>query len=114
MLKTCDEGSLASINALMPELRAVDLDAITSSPVPVFLLHGRHDFTTPPSAGAAWMARMEAPVKADDWFEHSAHLAFMEEPGKVLMTLVTCVRPYATKATLEAAKAKAVGCDQLG
>jgi proline iminopeptidase len=60
------------------------------------------------------MARLEAPVKTDYWFEHSAHLALMEKPGKVLMTLVACVRPYATEATLEAAKAKAVGCDQLG
>jgi proline iminopeptidase len=112
VLKTYDAGSLASITALMPELRAVDLDGITSSPVPVFLLHGRHDLTTPPSASMDWLDRLEAPVKANYWFEHSAHLAFMEEPGKVLMTLVTCVRPYATEATLEAAKAKAAGCVQ--
>lgn len=114
VLSTYDAGSLASITALMPELRAIDLDGITSSPVPVFLLHGRHDLTTPPSASMDWLDRLEAPVKANYWFEHSAHLAFMEEPGKVLMTLATCVRPYATEATLEAAKAKAAGCDQPG
>ena len=114
VLKAYDAGSLASITALMPELRAVDLDGITSSPVPVFLLHGRHDLTTPPSASMGWLARLKAPAKANYWFEHSAHLAFMEEPGKVLMTLVTCVRPYATEATLEAAKAKAAGCVQAG
>lgn len=114
VLKAYDAGSLASITALMAELRAVDLDGITSSPVPVFLLHGRHDLTTPPSASMGWLARLKAPAKANYWFEHSAHLAFMEEPGKVLMTLVTCVRPYATEATLEAAKAKAAGCVQAG
>lgn len=114
VLKAYDAGSLASITALMPELRAVDLDAVTESPVPVFLLHGRHDFTTPPSAVSGWMEALEAPVKAEYWFDHSAHLAFMEEPGKVLMTLVTCIRPYAAEPDIAAARRSAAACVQEG
>lgn len=112
VLKSFDAGSLASIMALMPELRALDMDPVTTSQVPVFLLHGRHDFTTPPSAVAAWLQALDAPVKAEYWFDHSAHLAFMEEPGAVLMTLVTCIRPYAMEADIEAAREKAAACIQ--
>jgi len=76
----------------------------------VILLRGRHDLTTPPSVSAAWLARLEAPARANYWFEHSAHLALIEGPRKVLMMLVTCIRTYATQATPEAAKAAAAGC----
>lgn len=114
VLKGYDAGSLASITALMPELRAVDLDAVTESPVPVFLLHGRRDLTTPPSAVSGWMQALEAPVKAEYWFDHSAHLAFMEEPGRVLITLVTCIRPYAAQPDIAAARQSAAACVQEG
>ncbi|PKP83169.1 MAG: alpha/beta hydrolase [Alphaproteobacteria bacterium HGW-Alphaproteobacteria-18] len=110
VLRGYDTGSLGSITALMPELRAVSLDHMNRSPVPIFLLNGRQDLTTPPSASAAWLDALEAPVKASYWFEHSAHLAFMEEPGKVLITLVTCIRPYAVEPDMEAARAAAAGC----
>ncbi|MFN4023544.1 MAG: alpha/beta fold hydrolase [Hyphomonas sp.] len=106
-----NEGSLASITALIGELSAVDFDGVTEVEVPVFMLHGRHDYTTPAQIGSDWLARLKAPAKGEYWFEHSAHLAFMEEPGRVLTTLVTCIRPYATEPTLEAARAKAeAGC----
>lgn len=114
VLQGYDAGSLASITALMPELRAVNMDAVTESPAPVFLLHGRHDFTTPPAASLAWLEALEAPAKANYWFDHSAHLAFMEEPGKVLMTLVTCIRPYATEPDIAAARQSAAACVQEG
>ena len=114
VLNGYDAGSLASITALMPELRKVDMDGITQSEVPVFLLNGRQDFTTPASASDAWFDALEAPVKGRYWFDHSAHLAFMEEPGKVLMTVVTCIRPYAVEADMEAARAAAAGCVQTG
>lgn len=110
VLKSFDAAGLASIMALMPELRGLDMDPITASPVPVFLLHGRHDLTTPPSAVAAWLEGLDAPVKAEYWFEHAAHLAFMEEPGTVLMTLVTCIRPYAMEPDIDAAREKAAAC----
>ena len=110
VLSTYDAGSLASLGALLPDLTAVDFDPVTTSPVPVFLFLGRHDTTTPSGIAADWLSALEAPAKATFWFEHSAHLPFMEEPGVSLMTLVTCVRPYATAQDIEAAKAAATGC----
>lgn len=43
-----------------------------------------------------------------------AHLAFMEAPGKVLMTLVTSVRPYAAQPDIDAARESAAACVQEG
>lgn len=106
-VKAWNDGSLASITALIGELNAVDFDDVTEIGVPVFMLHGRHDYTTPAQIASDWLARLDAPAKGEYWFEHSAHLAFMEEPGRVLTTLATCIRPYATEPTLEAARAKA-------
>ena len=60
---------------LLPELTEVDFDAVTESPVPVFMLLGRDDLNTPSSIAAEWMDRLSAPAKATYWFEHSAHLA---------------------------------------
>lgn len=114
-VKAWNDGSLASITALIGELNAVDFDGVTEIEVPVFMLHGRHDYTTPAQIGSDWLAGLNAPAKGEYWFDHSAHLAFMEEPGRVLTTLVTCIRPYATEPTLEAASAKAeAGCAHGG
>lgn len=109
-LDAFNKGSERSITALLPELGKVDLRSIQESPVPVFLLHGRHDLTTPPALSAEWLEKLKAPAKANYWFEHSAHLAFMEEPGKMLMTLVTCIRPYAVEFDIDLAHAKAERC----
>lgn len=110
VLANYDAGSLASLGALLPDLAAVDFDSLQTSPVPVFMLLGRHDYTTPSQIAADWLDRLEAPAKGAYWFEHSAHLPLMEEPGVTLMTLVTCIRPYATEADLAAARDKARAC----
>ncbi|MBK8198134.1 MAG: alpha/beta hydrolase [Acidobacteria bacterium] len=104
--KTYDEGGLIALEALLPELTEVDFDTVTESPVPVFMLHGRHDLNTPSQIAAEWMDRLSAPAKATYWFERSAHLSYMEEPGATLVTLVNCIRPYAVEADIETARAK--------
>jgi proline iminopeptidase len=104
--KSYDAGGLAALAALLPELTDVDFDAVTESPVPVFMLLGRDDLNTPSSIAAEWMDRLSAPAKATYWFEHSAHLSYMEEPGATLITLVNCIRPYAVEPGIEAARAR--------
>lgn len=34
------------------------------------------------------MSRLHAPKKVTVWFEHSAHLPMIEEPGRVLAALI--------------------------
>jgi pimeloyl-ACP methyl ester carboxylesterase len=50
--------------------------------LPVFLLQGRHDYTTPSVLGEQWLSHLAAPRKELVWFEESAHFPFLEEPAK--------------------------------
>jgi pimeloyl-ACP methyl ester carboxylesterase len=63
--------------------------------VPVLLFLGRHDTTTPPAIATAWLGRLKAPAKSVIWFDDSAHLPMIEEPGRMLQALLTRVRPLA-------------------
>ncbi len=90
-----DAGGLASVETLLPELAQVDFSPLKRTPFPVLMFVGRHDITTPPEVTEAWLEALEAPSKRLVWFEHSAHLAPHEEPGRFLMALVEHVRPLA-------------------
>ena len=62
------------------------------------MLIGRQDRTTVASLAANWMARLKAPSKTTIWFEHSAHLAMIEEPGRFFAALLQHVRPITERA----------------
>ncbi|WP_310394225.1 alpha/beta hydrolase [Hymenobacter sp.] len=93
-----DPGSLFTLGRILPEFLRVDFKSVTSFPIPVFMLMGRHDYTTPSAPTAAWLQQLKAPLKKGVWFENSAHLIPLEEPGKLLLTLVQEVRPLAISA----------------
>ncbi|UOQ68600.1 alpha/beta fold hydrolase [Hymenobacter volaticus] len=101
-----DQGSLFTLGRVLPEFLAVDFKPVTSFPIPVFMFMGRHDYTTPSEPTAAWLSKLKAPLKKGVWFEHSAHLIPMEEPGKLLVTLLNEIRPLATKQTSGGVKSK--------
>ncbi|MDF7814821.1 alpha/beta hydrolase [Hymenobacter sp. YC55] len=101
-----DQGSLFTLGRVLPEFLAVDFKPVTSFPIPVFMLMGRHDYTTPSEPTAAWLSKLKAPLKKGVWFENSAHLIPLEEPGKLLVTLLTDVRPVVTKQAGGAKKGK--------
>lgn len=88
-----DQGGQLSVPALLPDMRRVDHTRIRETRFPVFMFLGRHDLTTPSSVIEPWLTQLKAPVKKLVWFEHSAHLAPHEEPGKFLLALVEQVRP---------------------
>jgi pimeloyl-ACP methyl ester carboxylesterase len=94
-LKAWDEGSAFTIATLFPQLAGVTFNELHRLEVPVFMFLGRHDFTAPSSITAAWMARLTAPRKSVVWFEHSAHLPMIEEPGRMLAALLQYARPLA-------------------
>jgi len=88
-------GSELTLGRILDEWAAVDFRKVRQMQVPVIMFMGRHDYTTPSQPTADWLAALEAPVKHGIWFEHSAHLAPLEEPGKVLIELVNRVLPLA-------------------
>jgi proline iminopeptidase len=90
-----DKGSHLSLGPLLPAMVAFDYSKVTDWHCPIIMFAGRHDTTTPPSVTAAWLERVAAPAKKLIWFENSAHMMMMEEPGRMLVHLVEDVRPLA-------------------
>lgn len=83
---------------LLPELWELDLRNVDRLDCPVFIFAGRHDYQTPSSIAAAWFSHLHAPHKELIWFENSAHMMYLEEPGRFLVELVSQVRPLAAAA----------------
>lgn len=90
--ETIDEGNQFTLGRVLDEMLAIDYTGVTVFPIPVVMFFGRHDYTTPTKPVEAWLDAVEAPYKQAVWFEHSAHLAPWEEPGKFLVSLLTYVR----------------------
>jgi pimeloyl-ACP methyl ester carboxylesterase len=101
-LKAIDQGAVMSVTALLPELMSVDFTHTTDFKCPIFIFDGRHDITTNAGLAAEWFKTVHAPAKELVWFEDSAHMMQIEQPGQVLLHLVQEVRPLAgSAATLD-------------
>jgi pimeloyl-ACP methyl ester carboxylesterase len=90
-----DKGSLFTLGRILPEFLEVDFKPVKTFPIPVVMVMGRHDYTTPSQPTDDWLRKVKAPSKRGIWFEHSAHMIPFEEPGKLLLSLVEYVRPLA-------------------
>jgi proline iminopeptidase len=97
-LGAVSKGSMFSLMRLLPQLAAFDFDNVTSFRCPIFLFTGRHDLSVSHEVAARWYEKLQAPKKELVWFENSAHLPMLEEPGRFLLHLVTDVRPIAVHA----------------
>ncbi len=95
--KAWDDGSDFTMAALWPRLADVSFAKLDRLDVPVVLFLGRHDYTVPAPIAAAWLDRLHAPTKTAVWFEHSAHLPMVEEPGRTFAALLDYVRPLAAE-----------------
>ena len=96
--KAWSDGSAFSVTTLWPRLAGMSFQDLRRLEVPVVFFLGRHDYTVPAPIAAAWMERLRAPKKQVVWFEHSAHLPMVEEPGRVFAALLEHVRPLAKDA----------------
>lgn len=96
-LDAIHDGGVASVTHLLQTMAGFDGERVTRFKCPVFLFEGRHDFTTASSLAAAWFQRLEAPSKRLVWFENSAHMVMLEEPGRFLFHLVAELRPLAVR-----------------
>ena len=90
-----DQGNVFSLGRLLPEFLNIDFKGVHSFPIPIVMFLGRHDYTTPAQPTADWLAKVTAPSKQGVWFERSSHMIPWEEPGKMLISLVQNVRPFA-------------------
>lgn len=88
-----DAGSAYTMKILWPQLADLSMSHVSRLNVPVVLLLGRHDTTTPSVIAARWYERLQAPKKRLVWFENSAHIPIFEEPGRAFAALLTEVRP---------------------
>jgi proline iminopeptidase len=61
--------------------------------VPVLLFQGRYDLTPPIENARAYFDWIEAPHKHFVTFERSAHIPFIEEPGRFFVALLEHVLP---------------------
>jgi pimeloyl-ACP methyl ester carboxylesterase len=93
-----DQGSIFTLERVLPEILDLDYKDLTVFPIPILMFMGRHDYYTPSKMTEDWLKKVKAPYKKGIWFEKSAHLIPLEEPGKTLMSLVQYVRPIAVKA----------------
>ncbi len=87
------KGSLFTLSKVLSEFLDTDFKSVKTFPIPVFMFMGRHDYTTPSEPTAQWLQNVKAPFKKGIWFENSAHLIPIEEPGKMLVTLLNDVQP---------------------
>ena len=95
--KAWGEGSAFTVQTLWPRLSDKSFANLHRLDVPIILFLGRHDHTVPAPRAARWIDRLKAPSKRVVWFEHSAHLPMIEEPGRVFAALLDYVRPLATQ-----------------
>jgi pimeloyl-ACP methyl ester carboxylesterase len=78
-------------------LRADFFDQASKLPrhfdVPTVFMMGRHDLHTPYSAAKIYFDSLTAPKKDFVTFENSAHVPFLEEPGRFFEALLRVVSP---------------------
>jgi proline iminopeptidase len=92
------KGQPAVTNSLLPRVLMTDLSTIRTLNVPLLLFLGRHDINVSSAVAAEWFKTVKAPSKKLVWFERSGHHLTSEEPGKLLISLVSYARPIAERA----------------
>jgi pimeloyl-ACP methyl ester carboxylesterase len=78
----------AGVSALWGEVTTTDLaQTLPRVDLPVYFLHGRHDYTVSYTLAKAYFDRLRAPLKGFYTFERSAHSPMFEEPERTLRIL---------------------------
>lgn len=85
-------GKLWSHPFFWNDLIRDDLGArLTTFDLPIYVLAGRHDYTTNTELSRAWFDAIEAPVKGFYLFDNSAHSPLFEEPERATQILLNDV-----------------------
>ncbi len=92
-----DRGSLFSLTHLLGAVERANFDDLTELQCPLFTYVGRHDYATSHEVTTNWYERVRAPHKQLVWFENSAHMMMIEQPGTFLQHLIAGPRRIAEK-----------------
>jgi pimeloyl-ACP methyl ester carboxylesterase len=76
-------GKISSGKTLWNQQLSTDLTKLTRLEIPVYFLHGVHDYTVSYFEAKAYYEQLAAPVKGFYSFEHSAHSPLFEEPERM-------------------------------
>jgi pimeloyl-ACP methyl ester carboxylesterase len=68
-------------------LRTDITSAVPKLEIPVYFLHGKHDYTTSYALAKAYFQKLEAPLKGFYTYEGSAHSPVFEEPERTRLIL---------------------------
>jgi pimeloyl-ACP methyl ester carboxylesterase len=90
------DGQGLSAQALVPQTNALDAKALSGDfAIPVFVIQGSEDFTTPTSLARDFVKSIRAPQKAFITIEGSGHFAVFMKSDQFSKELVSRVRPLA-------------------
>jgi pimeloyl-ACP methyl ester carboxylesterase len=96
------EGQMLSAERLVPQTSALEAQALSGEfSLPVFVIQGAEDFTTPTSLAEAFVSSIRAPRKEFIAIEGGGHFAVFMKSGAFLNELVRRVRPLAMASTPE-------------
>ena len=104
-----NDGSAFTVTTLWPRIADVSFTELRRLDVPVMLLLGARDSTTPSDIAGRWLARISAPARTACRFAYSGHLPMIEEPGKTLLALLA----IRSVALAEADKVSPTFCELL-
>ncbi|MGX4675636.1 alpha/beta hydrolase [SAR92 clade bacterium H246] len=65
--------------------------------VPILFLTGKHDWHVASDITDRWFNQISAPYKNQVWFNESAHMAYVTEPGRFWLALVEYALPLANR-----------------
>ena len=92
------EGQMVSADRLVPQTSAMPAQRLGGEfALPVFVIQGAEDFTTPTSLARDYLTSINAPRKAFVAIEGGGHFAVFMKPDAFLHELVTHVLPLAVK-----------------
>lgn len=76
--------AVSGVGSVWETVLATDLsETVTEIDVPVYFMHGTHDYTCSYTEAKAYFEKLKVPVKGFYTFEDSAHSPFFEEPEKM-------------------------------
>jgi pimeloyl-ACP methyl ester carboxylesterase len=97
-LNDWNDGQVLSDRILGPQLRALDLKTLGGRfALPVYVIQGEDDFTTPTSLARNFFDSVQAPHKEFAVIKGAGHFAVFTNSDEFLQELVRWVRPFAAK-----------------